>query len=111
VFIGFVLVSFLDHPYLVIYAAIYALSIWVLIRRRREKYVWHMISSTMLFALASLQVGLLIPIFDLTLQAGMTILDMDLDIPSFASPGSPFNPAQTAQILSSALDMSILLSL
>jgi hypothetical protein len=80
---------------------------WVLIRRRREKYLWHMISSTILFTLASLQVGLLIPIFSLTLTY-QTEYIMYL---SGQSMNYPRGQLELARQLSSTLDVTIILSL
>ena len=45
---------------LAIYAVIYATCVRVLIWRRREGYMWHLVSSAILFLLASLQVALLV---------------------------------------------------
>ena len=104
----FVSAPLLHGFYLVIYAAVYALCIWVLIRRRREKYLWHIISSTILFALASLQVGVLIPIFRLaiTLQTELTEL-----CSSQLYTISSLPALQAASKLTIVLNMSILLSL
>ena len=47
---------------LAIYAIVYATCVWILIRRKREGYMWHVVSSTISFSLASLQVALLVVI-------------------------------------------------
>ena len=102
----FVSAPLLHYSYLVIYVAVYTLCIWVLIRRRRENYIWHMISSTILFILASLQVGVLIPIFSLaiTLQTEFTELCPDQLYTSLPA-------LQAAGGLVIVLNMSIFLSL
>jgi hypothetical protein len=93
----------------VVYAAIYALCIWVLIRRRREKYVWHILSSTILFTLASLQVGTLFPLFSLQMTVE-TEMDLILMSPNY-SPSLLDSAADSAGKISYVLDTSILLSL
>ena len=93
----------LHYSHLVIYVAVYGPCIWVLIRRRREKYLWHIISSTILFTLASLQVGVLIPIFSMAITLRTETIEHTLD---------PYLSALLpASKLTIALDMSILSSL
>jgi hypothetical protein len=103
-------IRLLHCPCPVSYAVIYALCMWVLIRRRRENYLWHTISSTILFTLASLQVGILIPIFSLiiTSQSEYTTSVVDSSNHSFTL-SSP--TLHSAYQLSSTLDVTILLSL
>ena len=45
-----------------LYAIVYGSCIWVLTRRKREGYTWHIVTSTILFTLATLQVAELITI-------------------------------------------------
>ena len=39
---------------------VYGVCIWVLLRRKRQAYIWHTVSSTISFALASIQIILLV---------------------------------------------------
>jgi nitrogen fixation protein FixH len=60
---------------LAIYGIIYATCVWVLIRRKREGYMWHLVSSTILFLLASLQVALLVATLTYTMSYGKVVSD------------------------------------
>jgi hypothetical protein len=50
--------SLTPHPQ-AFYIVIFGLSLWVLIRRKRQGYRWHLMFSTVLFILSTVQVGLL----------------------------------------------------
>ena len=57
---------------LAIYTIIYATCVGVLIRRKREGYMWHLVSSTILFLLASVQVTLLVAMLMKAMNYGNT---------------------------------------
>jgi hypothetical protein len=51
-----------------IYVIVYGSCVWVLTRRKREGYTWHLVTSTILFALSTLQVAGLVTILALMLN-------------------------------------------
>jgi hypothetical protein len=85
----------------VFYVIIYSACIWVLVRRKRQAYIWHIISSTISFTLVSIQIILLV----ILLAASMEFYK---DTPSDVSFGSPGFEQSFMQI---AFDMAIFISL
>jgi hypothetical protein len=107
----------------VIYLAAYFTCIWVLIRRSRQGCKWHIISSTILFTLSSLQVFLLIPIFRFAIIYAYRVAALDDTIKEDSSISVTSDPellklqleidSERANLsrLSTALDLVIFMSL
>jgi hypothetical protein len=51
------------------YAIVYAICVRFLLHRKRQAYMWHIISSTVLFLLATTEVAVLVSLFALEVNA------------------------------------------
>jgi lysylphosphatidylglycerol synthetase-like protein (DUF2156 family) len=91
---------------LAIYVIIYATCIWVLIRRKRQGYMWHLVSSTILFLLASVQVALLVVTLVQVMNYENTVYDGD-DLEQTAQAEA----RNSMLIMQTAFNTTILLSL
>jgi hypothetical protein len=83
----------------VLYVIIYSACIWVLVHRKRQAYIWHIVSSTISFALVSIQIILLV-----TLLAANMVLAKDATDTIFFVTLDP-------NIMQEVFDMAIFISL
>jgi hypothetical protein len=69
-----ILLSLIYRPYstlssIAFYAIVYAICIRFLLHRKRQAYIWHIMSSTVLFLLSTMEVAMVVSLFALEVKS------------------------------------------